>query len=289
MNIATCSGKWLIGLCVLIAASWAAAADFYVAPDGKDTAPGTQAQPFATVARAQQAVRELEAPASRSARRRSSSRSAAASTSWPSRSSSSRPIRAPRRRPVIYEAAPGERPILSGGRRVSGWKVGEDGRWRVTLDEVKAGKWSFQQLFVDDQRRFVARLPKKGYYRIAGEIKPPPDARGYTQFVFGEGRPQARLGQPRRRPGACVPYLVRVATADRIHRHGQAGRHLHRPDPRHRILHGPRQGKPLPRGERQGGPERAGRVLPGPPDRRAGLHPAARREAGDGRGRCPAA
>ena len=37
----------------------AAAAEFYVAADGDDTNPGTEAQPFATVGKARDAVRSL--------------------------------------------------------------------------------------------------------------------------------------------------------------------------------------------------------------------------------------
>ena len=203
MKIATRFGKWLIGLSVLIAASWAAAADFYVAPDGKDSAPGTQDQPFATVARAQKAVRELKA-------REPQRKTPIAVQIRGGFYEMAEPIvfepadSGTAEAPVVYEAAPGERPILSGGRRITGWKVGNDGRWRVTLDvglvanlppatglfgnrPHAAGKWSFQQLFVGDQRRYVARLPKKGYFRIAGEIKPPANAKGYDQFVYGEG------------------------------------------------------------------------------------------------------
>ena len=37
---------------------------------------------------------------------------------------------------------------------------------------MKSGKWSFAQLFVNDQRRFRPRLPKHGYYTIERELPP---------------------------------------------------------------------------------------------------------------------
>jgi len=88
--------------------------------------------------------------------------------------------------PVVYRALPGERPILSGGRRITGWQVDDKGRWHVTLDDVASGKWSFAQLFVGDQRRFRPRLPKKGYYKIAKEMPPSPKAvgKGHDRFGF---------------------------------------------------------------------------------------------------------
>lgn len=80
--------------------------------------------------------------------------------------------------PVVYRAYAGERPVLSGGTRIEGWTVGDDGRWTTQLDDVKSGKWSFAQLFVDDQRRFRPRLPKKGYYTLAEQVPPSPKAEG---------------------------------------------------------------------------------------------------------------
>jgi hypothetical protein len=88
--------------------------------------------------------------------------------------------------PTIYEAVGDERPVFSGGVRISNWQVAADGRWRAVLDDVKAGKWSFAQLFVNDQRRFRPQLPKQGYYRIAEELAPTPEAagKGHNQFRF---------------------------------------------------------------------------------------------------------
>jgi hypothetical protein len=47
-----------VGLAVLIG-SGAPAAEFFVSPAGRDADPGTRQTPFATVARAQRAAREL--------------------------------------------------------------------------------------------------------------------------------------------------------------------------------------------------------------------------------------
>ncbi|MBN1441261.1 MAG: right-handed parallel beta-helix repeat-containing protein [Planctomycetes bacterium] len=95
--------------------------------------------------------------------------------------------------PVIYRAAEGERPVLSGGRRISGWTRGEEGRWRAQIEDAKGGKWVFSQLFVDDQRRFRPRLPKEGYYSIAEELPPSPRAgdRGHDTFGVSPGQLRA--------------------------------------------------------------------------------------------------
>ena len=75
--------------------------------------------------------------------------------------------------PVTYRAFPGERPVLSGGQRISGWREGSvNGQacWIAEIPEVRQGKWYFTQLFVNGQRRRRARLPHEGYYRFAGLV-----------------------------------------------------------------------------------------------------------------------
>lgn len=54
--------------------------------------------------------------------------------------------------------------VLSGGRTIKGWQVGEDGVWRVTLPDVKSGKWNFSQLFVNGERRRRPCVPSDGFY-----------------------------------------------------------------------------------------------------------------------------
>jgi len=91
--------------------------------------------------------------------------------------------------PVIYQAYQDERPVLSGGRALSGWQVNAQGHWTVALPEAKAGTWSFTQLFVNDQRRFRPRLPETGYYKIARQLDPSPKAagKGHDRFGFEAG------------------------------------------------------------------------------------------------------
>ncbi len=72
--------------------------------------------------------------------------------------------------PVTWRGV-GGRPILSGGRLITGWNEGRiNGRpcWQAHLPEVAAGRWWFTQLFVNGRRRLRARLPKQGFYRFTG-------------------------------------------------------------------------------------------------------------------------
>lgn len=101
--------------------------------------------------------------------------------------------------PVVFEPYENERPVLSGGRPITGFRQ-NGSLWEATIPEVKAGRWYFHQLFVGGQRRQRTRSPNKGYYHIARTLPGPPDAHGRAvardRFVFspGELQPWARLG-----------------------------------------------------------------------------------------------
>ncbi len=115
------------------------------------------------------------------------------------------------RGPIVYAAYPGERPVLSGGRRITGWQrpslsvipslprnlsepspkrdaslsmTDQDGRarpvadsragaiWTAEIPEARAGGWYPQQLFVNGQRRTRARIPNEGYLLNEGPVEP---------------------------------------------------------------------------------------------------------------------
>jgi hypothetical protein len=153
-------------------------ADFYVSPQGNDAWSGGQAEPnaartdgpLATVRRAQQLVREWKQHSDRTGPIVVAIRGGTYYLSQPLRfgpADSGTP-----QAPVVYAAYEQERPILSGGVQLAGWQVAADGRWQKVLEEVKGGKWSFAQLFVNDQWWFRPRLPVHGYYKIARELPP---------------------------------------------------------------------------------------------------------------------
>jgi hypothetical protein len=70
---------------------------------------------------------------------------------------------------ITYEAWPGEKPIISGGVPITGWKKETDGPlWTTVLPKVKDGRWYFRELFVDGRRCAPARSPNEGTFRAAG-------------------------------------------------------------------------------------------------------------------------
>jgi Right handed beta helix region len=66
--------------------------------------------------------------------------------------------------PVVYEAYPGEVPILSGGAKVTGFHKSAAGKYTATLPSDAA----FAQLWVDGSRRYRPRANAGDYLRIAG-------------------------------------------------------------------------------------------------------------------------
>ncbi len=90
---------------------------------------------------------------------------------------------------LTMEAYPGERPILSGGRRIETWrKETFNGRdvFAADVPGVKEGKWFFRQLWINDARATRARQPNRGSYL---RVKESPDATdnwevGQARFRF---------------------------------------------------------------------------------------------------------
>jgi len=150
-------------------------ADFYVATNGSDANPGTLDKPFATLARARDAVRELE-------KRRKKSIVVLARgghyylkeplTFGPEDSGSDGQM-------ITYAAYPGEKPTLSGGKKIiARWQPFRDSIWMCSLPEVREGKLDFTQLFVNGKRKIRARYPnydasdsiKGGYIHAKGPL-----------------------------------------------------------------------------------------------------------------------
>jgi len=63
---------------------------------------------------------------------------------------------------VTYMSAPGEAPIFSGAKPICGFRGLENGTWQTSVPDVAAGKWYFEQLFVDGRRASRTRFPDSG-------------------------------------------------------------------------------------------------------------------------------
>lgn len=136
----------------------------YVAPNGHDAWSGRLAEPkeqdgpFATLGRARDAVRqwkaahgELQAPVTVQIR--------GGKYSLPETLTFTPEDSGTPQSPISYEAFPGERPVLCGGRAITGWQPYQGQILVTTLPEVQAGKWYFRSLFADGRRQVRARFP----------------------------------------------------------------------------------------------------------------------------------
>lgn len=134
---------------------------FTVSPSGDDRNPGTEARPFASLERAQQAVRQVKRPM-------------ADDILVVLRGGTYRldhPLifttddSGPNGHRIVYKSHPGEVAVLSGGRRITGWQPDRDGRWRAHT-EVD----NFRQLYVNGRRAIRARgKPPADLVRLGDE------------------------------------------------------------------------------------------------------------------------
>jgi hypothetical protein len=149
-------------------ASPGSAADFFVAPSGNDANAGTKDKPFATLTRARDAVRAAKRTEKTpiNVMLRGGTYSLTEPVLFGLEDSGTAD------RPVTYMAFPGEKPLISGGKVITGWKRGPKELWTVEIPDVKQGKWYFRQLFINGARRERARLPAKGQYPVKGRAEP---------------------------------------------------------------------------------------------------------------------
>ena len=65
---------------------------------------------------------------------------------------------------LTIEAAKGEKVVLYGGRRITGWEPDGDGLWAAKLPQVDGKAWDFRMLAVNGRFCKRARLPKEGTF-----------------------------------------------------------------------------------------------------------------------------
>ncbi len=66
--------------------------------------------------------------------------------------------------PIRYQAVPRARAVFSGGATIKNWQRGADGVWSTRLDDIKDGKWYFEQLWVNGRRATRARSSTQTFY-----------------------------------------------------------------------------------------------------------------------------
>jgi len=121
---------------------------FYVSPSGNDRDPGSEARPFKTLTRARDAVRGVNAKmdADIVVVLRGGAYRTDGTVVFDHRDSGTGGHE------VIYRAHPGETPVISGGRPITGWRPDGPKRWKA-----KTNIANFRQLYVNGVRAVRAR------------------------------------------------------------------------------------------------------------------------------------
>ena len=164
---------------------------FFVATNGNDEWSGTLSAPnrtrtdgpFGTVARALRATRERKKT---EARRRSSIvvRGGTYFLTEPL-------VLQPADSGLLLSAYQHEKPIISGGRKIAGWRdtqVSGKKVWAADIPQVREGKWFFGELWVNGGRAVRARHPNHGYFSLAELPDTTSDwTKGQSRFRFRGG------------------------------------------------------------------------------------------------------
>ncbi|RIK84703.1 MAG: hypothetical protein DCC67_04665 [Planctomycetota bacterium] len=145
---------------LLAAGSVRGAATVHVNPRGDDAGDGSAARPFATLAAAQRQVRSLLARQRQPIRVEIAAGVYFLDQPLVLGNEDSGPTED---QPVVYAAAGGE-VVLSGGRRIDGWRA-EGGRWIAKID-VDDDAPLFRDLWINGRRAVRARTPNEGYFRV---------------------------------------------------------------------------------------------------------------------------
>ncbi|MGA2258386.1 MAG: right-handed parallel beta-helix repeat-containing protein [Thermoguttaceae bacterium] len=158
-----------------------AVCQFFVSPAGNDANPGSQGKPFASLRRARDAVRQLIASGLRgdvSVIFRQGVYELSESLVFGPEDSGSEQFA------VTYAAQPGETVILSGGRKISGWKRGEGEIWTAAVPGVAEGKWYYRNLFVHGKRAIRARTPNQDAKPNSFQLKDAELSKDLSRFTL---------------------------------------------------------------------------------------------------------
>jgi parallel beta-helix repeat protein len=174
---------------------------FYLAPNGNDAWSGKEAKPnrtktdgpFATFERVRSAIRELKSEQDGNLKQpvnvfvRGGTYFLSNPLLFNSEDSGTVDF------PITYAAYKNEKPVISGGKEITGWQaVNINGKnlWKTTIPKVKSGEWFFRELWINGKRRIRARYPKQGYLQVA-EV---PDVQPQTPWYQGQPRFRFKTG-----------------------------------------------------------------------------------------------
>ena len=191
-------------LCASLDLAWSAPGTFYVSQSGNDQWSGSLGTPnsekndgpFATVERALQAARQWNKRAGNTP-----SGSLTILIAGGVYELKQPLVLSPVDSGLVLAGLPKQQPVLSGGRRITGWKqVEREGKqcWAAEVPQVRNGNWIFRELWVNGHRAVRARHPNTGYLKVAGVEASKSDwTQGQSKFRYHSGdlKPWKSLSQ----------------------------------------------------------------------------------------------
>ncbi len=181
----------IVALLIALLSPASAQTILHVAPGGSDAASGAEDAPFATLARARDEVRAIK-------QRAGLPDGGVRVIIHDGLHLLEEPLAfAPEDSgaegaPIVYAAAPGAAPIISGGRPITGLTRQPDGSFAVTIPAAANHGWVFRQLFINGRRYIPARSPNEGqFHGLSGVPAEEGEGTAKDRFVFKAGDLQA--------------------------------------------------------------------------------------------------
>ena len=206
-RVRSCCGTLAVALCMAVVPLSLRAAEFFVATNGCDLADGTAATPWRTIQRAASVAQAGDVVTIRGGIYRE----------WVKPANAGRDGA-----PIVYQAAKGERVVVTGADPVVGWTKRPDGLWEALVvydtfgglnpfTDFITGRWfdpkgrnHFRTRLIQDGRP----LKVLGIEMFSGEKGVPKLEKGSAALVPGRGASGMIVAAFARDPNEAVPELV---------------------------------------------------------------------------------
>ena len=197
--------QFIIAAALVLTGQAATAADFYVAPKGNDANPGSQAQPFATLGRARQEIRNLKKAGALNEAVTVNVR--AGTYGMPDGMKLEPQDSGTETAPVTWRAYQNEKVVFIGGRVITGFTPYQGKILKADLSAQGFKGVNFRQLIFGGQRQILARFPDfdpqnpygGGFTYADGKRRSESDETGLTRNDFtckpGDLRTWAKPGE----------------------------------------------------------------------------------------------